>query len=47
MNRTDLVKRYRTADETRLRLTEVSPGDTWKLKPKDHAQAWLQKGVAC
>jgi len=46
MKRTELVKRYRVADQKGFRLTDINPGDTWKLKSKEHAQEWLEKGVA-
>ena len=45
MKRTGLVKRYRIADDRKFRLADISPDDTWKLKSKDHAQAWLRRGV--
>ena len=46
MKRTELVKRYRIAENKGFRLADVKPADTWKLKSKDHAQEWLEKGVA-
>src|SRR5437588_12494440 len=46
MKRTDLAKRYRVAEDKKFRLASVDPGDTWKLKSKEHAQDWLEKGVA-
>ena len=46
MKRTELVKRYRIADNRQFRLAEISPADTWKLKSKDQAAEWLEKGVA-
>ena len=46
MKRSELVKRYRIAENKGFRLTDVKPADTWKLKSKDHAQEWLEKGVA-
>jgi PPK2 family polyphosphate:nucleotide phosphotransferase len=46
MKRKELVKRYRIADNKKFRLADISPGDTWKLKSKDQAQEWLEKGVA-
>ena len=46
MKRTELVKRYRIADNKQFRLAEISPADTWKLKSKDQAAEWLEKGVA-
>jgi len=46
MKRTELVKRYCIADNRRFRLADISPADTWKLKSKDQAQEWLEKGIA-
>ena len=46
MKRTELAKRYRIADNTKFRLADISPADTWKLKSKEQAQEWLGKGVA-
>jgi PPK2 family polyphosphate:nucleotide phosphotransferase len=46
MKRSELVKRYRIAEQKDFRLADVKPGDTWKLKSKEHAQEWLEKGVA-
>ena len=46
MKRTELVKRYRIADNKQFRLAEISPADTWKLKSKDQAAEWLEKGLA-
>jgi PPK2 family polyphosphate:nucleotide phosphotransferase len=46
MKRTELVKRYRVAENKKFRLADVHPTDTWKLKSKDQAQEWLEKGVA-
>ena len=46
MKRTELVKRYRIADNKQFRLADIRPDDTWKLKSKEHAQEWLEKGVA-
>jgi PPK2 family polyphosphate:nucleotide phosphotransferase len=46
MKRTELAKRYRVAEDKKFRLADISPADTWKLKSKDHAQEWLEKGVA-
>jgi PPK2 family polyphosphate:nucleotide phosphotransferase len=45
MKRTELVRRYRIADNKQFRLADISPADTWKLKSKDHAEEWLEKGV--
>ncbi len=46
MKRTELIKRYRVAENKKFRLSDINPADTWKLKSKDHAQEWLEKGVA-
>jgi len=46
MKRTELVKRYRIAENPKFRLADVDPADTWKLKSKEHAQKWLEEGVA-
>ena len=46
MKRSELVKRYRIAGDNDFRLADVKPADTWKLKSKDHAQKWLEEGVA-
>jgi PPK2 family polyphosphate:nucleotide phosphotransferase len=46
MKRTELVKRYRIAENRKFRLADVDPSDTWKLKSKEHAQKWLEQGVA-
>ena len=46
MKRKELVSLYRIADEKKFRLKDIDPADTWKLKSKDHAQQWLEEGVA-
>jgi PPK2 family polyphosphate:nucleotide phosphotransferase len=46
MKRSELVKRYRIAEQKDFRLADVKPADTWKLKSKEHAQEWLERGVA-
>jgi PPK2 family polyphosphate:nucleotide phosphotransferase len=46
MKRTELVRRYRIAEQEAFRLADISPADTWKLKSKDHAEVWLEKGLA-
>ncbi len=46
MKRTELVKRYRIAEQKGFRLANINPADTWKLKSKDHAEKWLEAGVA-
>jgi PPK2 family polyphosphate:nucleotide phosphotransferase len=45
MKRTELVTRYRIAENEKFRLTDINPADTWKLKSKEHAQEWLEQGV--
>jgi PPK2 family polyphosphate:nucleotide phosphotransferase len=45
MKRTELVTRYRIAENRKFRLTDFDPADTWKLKSKEHAQKWLEQGV--
>jgi PPK2 family polyphosphate:nucleotide phosphotransferase len=42
----DLLKRYRIADNKEFRLTDINTADTWKIKSKEHAQKWLEEGVA-
>jgi PPK2 family polyphosphate:nucleotide phosphotransferase len=46
MKRKELVTRYRIAENKKFRLEDVDPADTWKLKSKEHAQEWLEQGVA-
>jgi PPK2 family polyphosphate:nucleotide phosphotransferase len=46
MKRSQLVQQYRIADNKKFRLADISPADTWKLKSKDQAQEWLEKGAA-
>src|SRR3974390_3459684 len=46
MKKTDLAKRYRIESGKKFNLSDVDPADTWKLKSKDHAQQWLEEGVA-
>ncbi len=46
MKRRELVHRYRIAEDAAFRLATIDPADTWKLKSKEHAQKWLEKGVA-
>jgi PPK2 family polyphosphate:nucleotide phosphotransferase len=46
VKRTELVKRYRIAEQKDFRLADISPLDTWKLKSKEHAREWLEKGLA-
>ena len=46
MKRSELAKRYRVARNRKFRLADHNPADTWKLKSKEQAEAWLEKGVA-
>jgi PPK2 family polyphosphate:nucleotide phosphotransferase len=46
MKRSELVERYRIAENKKFRLADIDPADTWKLKSKEHAEEWLEKGVA-
>ena len=46
MKMDELVKRYRVVNGKKFRLADIDPGDTWKLRSKDHAQEWLAGGVA-
>jgi len=46
MKKQQLVQRYRVTDGKNFRLARIDPADTWKLKSKDHAQEWLEAGVA-
>ncbi len=46
MKRSELAKRYRVAGNRKFRLADNNPADTWKLKSKEHAEAWLEEGVA-
>ena len=46
MKRTELARRYCVDGDTKFRLANINPDDTWKLKSKDQAQEWLQKGIA-
>jgi PPK2 family polyphosphate:nucleotide phosphotransferase len=46
MKRSELANRYRIAEDPGFRLAAIDPADTWKLKSKEHAQKWLEKGVA-
>ena len=46
MKKSDLAKRYRIDSGKRFSLADYDPADTWKLKSKDHAQQWLEEGVA-
>jgi len=46
MKRSQLIEQYRIGDQKNFRLADISPADTWKLKSKDHAEEWLEKGAA-
>ncbi len=46
MNKSELAKAYRVADSKRFKLSDYDPGDTWKMKSKEHAEKWLTEGVA-
>ena len=46
MNKEALAARYRVTEGKGFRLGDFDPGDTWKLKSRDHAQQWLEEGVA-
>jgi len=46
MERQQIVKRYQVDNGKKFRLKDFDPDDTWKLKSKEHAQEWLEKGVA-
>jgi PPK2 family polyphosphate:nucleotide phosphotransferase len=45
MKRSELATRYRVMGDKKFRLRDIDPGDTWKLKSKDHAHKWLEKGL--
>jgi PPK2 family polyphosphate:nucleotide phosphotransferase len=45
MKRSQLIRRYRVADNKKFRLTDIDPADTWKIKSKEHAEEWLEEGV--
>ena len=46
MKKSQLAKRYRIAGDKKFRLADFDPADTWRLKSKQHAQQWLEAGVA-
>ncbi len=46
MKRAEIAKRYRIESGRKFSLADIEPADTWKLKSKDHAQQWLEEGVA-
>src|SRR5512137_638146 len=41
----ELAQRYRLTDGSGFRLKDFEPGDTWKLKSKEHAQKLLETSV--
>lgn len=45
MNVKDLLKRYRIEDNPKFRMSDIDPGDTWKIKSKDAAHKWLARDV--
>jgi PPK2 family polyphosphate:nucleotide phosphotransferase len=46
MKRSELVKRYRIANKPEFHLKSIDPDETWRVNSKDHAQQWLEEGVA-
>jgi PPK2 family polyphosphate:nucleotide phosphotransferase len=46
MKRSQLIKRYCVSREKKFRLSDIDPADTWRLKSKEHAQEWVEQGVA-
>jgi len=46
MKRTELPRRYRVTSGKNFSLADYEPADAWKLKSKEHAQEWLERGVA-
>ncbi len=46
MNKAHLALRYRVDSAKKFKLSAIDPGDTWKLKSKEHAETWLAEGVA-
>jgi PPK2 family polyphosphate:nucleotide phosphotransferase len=42
----ELAEQYRVSEGRKFRLAAIDPADTWKLKSKEHAQDWLEQGVA-
>jgi PPK2 family polyphosphate:nucleotide phosphotransferase len=40
-----LATRYKIAHGKKFDLAKADPGDTWRLKSKEHAQEWLEEGV--
>ena len=46
MKKSQLLQRYRVNHGGKFRLKDIDPADTWRLKSKEHAQQWLEQGVA-
>ena len=46
MKKEELSRRYRIEEGKKFQLSKIDPADTWKLKSKEHAQKWLEEGVA-
>ncbi|HWV98226.1 MAG TPA: polyphosphate kinase 2 family protein [Candidatus Acidoferrum sp.] len=46
MKKSELAHRYRIDAGKKFRLADFDPADTWKLESKEHAQQWLEEGVA-
>lgn len=46
MKKSELTRRYRIQDGKKFRLKDIDPDDTWRLKSKEHAEKWLEEGVA-
>lgn len=46
MDRQKIVKRYQVDKGRGFRMKDFDADDTWKLKSKEHAEEWLQRGVA-
>jgi PPK2 family polyphosphate:nucleotide phosphotransferase len=46
MKRKELISRYHVANGKNFRLKDIKPDDTWHLKSKEHAEKWLEEGVA-
>jgi PPK2 family polyphosphate:nucleotide phosphotransferase len=42
----ELINRYHVANGKNFRLKDIKPDDTWHLKSKEHAEKWLEEGVA-
>jgi PPK2 family polyphosphate:nucleotide phosphotransferase len=41
-----LATRYHIQNGKNFYLKDFDPADTWKLKSKEHAQEWLEQGIA-